>query len=229
MAERRLASGRSGRWAFMDRFEVPQYDGDGTYLTRWRVIQTPLGGLYVHRFTGPDPRLTLHDHPWSFLSIVLRGGYVERRLDPETMQVNEVHTVRRWNRIRASEAHSIVRLLRVPTWTLMLVGRRVRTWGYLEPVGNMAGSRVPFEDEPHHIEWRWTEFSDHFHNTEFVEALARRKASANGGRTPREPLPSDPCTCGHNRSEHIYYEGACRPGFFCECGSFEASTNGEPT
>ena len=25
-----------------------------------------------------------------------------------------------------------------------------------------------------------------------------------------------PCRCGHDRSAHIYEEGACRPGFVCE-------------
>ncbi len=174
-----LASNRSARWAWMDRFEVPEYDGEGTYLTRWRVVQTPWGGVYVHRFTGPDPRATLHDHPWNFLSIIVRGGYVERRLDPETMEVDEAHKVRWLNRIRASEAHSIMRLLRVPTWSVMLVGRRLRTWGYLEPAGHMSGSL----DAPQNITWRWTEFNKHRHNDEFVAALARRKAPHLHGTT----------------------------------------------
>lgn len=26
------------------------------------------------------------------------------------------------------------------------------------------------------------------------------------------------CVCGHMRSQHIYHEGACRPGFQCEIG-----------
>lgn len=43
---------------------------------------------------------------------------------------------------------------------------------------DMAGSLVPGEDEPHHIEWRWTEFNKHRHNDEFVAALKRRKARA---------------------------------------------------
>lgn len=168
MKFRQLASGRNPQWAWMDRFEVPQYDGDGIYLTRWRVIQTPLGGLYVHRYTGPDPRPTLHDHPWRFLSIVLRGGYVERRLDPVTMTVDEEHVVRHVNYVRAGDAHSIRRLLRPTTWTLLLVGRRVRTWGYLERFS-------PLDDGG---EWMWTEFSKHAHNDEFIAALARRNAAA---------------------------------------------------
>lgn len=157
---RRLALGRSGRWAAFDKFSVPDYDGDGDYMTRYRIVQTPLFGIYVHRFDGPDPRPTLHDHPWSFLSIVLRGGYTERRLDPHANRVNEQHPVHRVNHVRASEAHSIRSLHRTPTWTLMLVGRRLRTWGYLDDAGGGT--------------WLWTEFSNHPHAIEFDAALKRR-------------------------------------------------------
>lgn len=147
----------------MEKFEVPNYDGPGNYLTRWRVIRTPWAAIYVHRFDGPDPRPTLHDHPWNFTSIVLRGGYVERRLNAETLEVDEAHTVRRVNRVRAAEAHSIMRLLRVPTWTLMLVGRRTRTWGYLQKA---AGPM-----------WAWTPFDKHPHALEFNAAMARRRSA----------------------------------------------------
>lgn len=155
----KLASNRSLRWAFMQRFEVPNYDDDSLYLIRIRLIQTPWFGIYLHRFDGPDPRATLHDHPWAFLSIILRGGYIERRLDTMTMQVNETRRVRWFNVMPKTGAHAIMSLLRVPSWTLMFVGRRKRVWGYWEPEGNS---------------WRWTQFDLHSYNDEFIKALARR-------------------------------------------------------
>lgn len=164
----------------MERFEVPNYDSDSNCLTRWRVVQTPWAGFYVHRFDGPDPRPTLHDHPWPFLSCVLRGGYIERRLTPMAMSVQEDHVVRWFNRKRTHDAHSIVRLLRVPTWTLMFVGRRVRTWGYLEgPEWVFPSDHDPLNDPtPMGAErWRWTEFNKHLHAAEFDAALARRRSS----------------------------------------------------
>ena len=162
-----LASGRSARWAFMERFEVPNLDNpEQTYLSRLRIIQTPWFALYLHRMDGPDSRPTLHDHPWNFLSVVLRGGYIERRLDPTTMEVDEAHRVRWVNRMRTHDAHAIVRLLRVPTWTLLFVGARRRTWGYFE--GPLSDDR----------RWRWTEFDKHRHAREFDAAMARRKAAS---------------------------------------------------
>lgn len=161
VVHRGLASNRSPSWAFMETFRVPNYDTDGNYLTRLRIIQTPWFGIYLHRFDGPDPRPTLHDHPWQFLSVILRGGYTERRLNPHTHAVDEAHRVRWFNRVRAGDAHSISMLHRTPTWSLMLVGKRVRTWGYLDPIG--PGT------------WTWTEFSQHPHAAEFDAALERRR------------------------------------------------------
>lgn len=152
----KLASNRSPNWAFMQRFEVPNYDTDGNYLTRWRIVQTPLFGVYLHRFEGPDPRPTLHDHPWNFLSLVLRGGYTEFTPDVKDFIYAESREVRRFNRKRATDFHWIATLKRVPTWTLMFAGRRKRVWGYLEPDGT------------------WTRFDEHPYNEQFMAALARR-------------------------------------------------------
>jgi hypothetical protein len=164
---KRLAGNRSPRWALWERFEVPNLDDPAqTYLARLRIVQTPWFALYLHRMDGPDSRPTLHDHPWNFLSVVLRGGYIERRLDPTTMTVDEHRVVRRWNRMRTHDAHAITSLLRVPTWTLLLVGARRRTWGYLEPT---PGRQF------HH--WTWTPYDKHRHAHEFDRAMAQRKAS----------------------------------------------------
>lgn len=160
MSAPKLASNRSPNWAFMQRFEVPNYDTDGNYLTRWRVIQTPLFGVYLHRFEGPDPRPTLHDHPWNFLSLVLRGGYTEFTPGDREGIYAEPRRVRRFNRKRATDLHWISELTRVPTWTLMFVGRRKRVWGYVEPDGT------------------WTQFDLHPYNAQFMASLERRKALA---------------------------------------------------
>lgn len=63
-AARRLAGNRSPMWAFMERFVIPNLDDPSeTYLTRWRIVQTPWFAIFLHRMDGPDSRPTLHDHP----------------------------------------------------------------------------------------------------------------------------------------------------------------------
>lgn len=163
----RLAADRNARWALWDRFIVPDYDSDGNYLTRIRMIQTPLFGLYLHRLDTPDPRSTLHCHPWNFTSFVLRGGYIERRLNAHTMEVDEHVVVKHLNRKKAFNAHAITSLLRVPTWTLLLVGRRQRQWGYWERLEDI-------EPGAENDAWVWTEYDKHLHADEFDDAMIRR-------------------------------------------------------
>jgi hypothetical protein len=159
-------SKRRSAWAFMERFEVPDLDHpERTYLSRLRIIQTPWCALYLHRLDTPDSRPTLHDHPWSFVSLILRGGYDEQRLDLHTHQLARKR--RRWvNVMRRDDAHYIERLFRVPTWTLLFVGARRRTWGYWRPVGNSGRGA-----------WYWTPFDRDVHAEEFDAAMAQRRAS----------------------------------------------------
>lgn len=126
-----LTSTDGKRWAFFKTFSVPDIDNPGQlYLWRLRIIQTPWFGLYLHRIDSDDGDRPDHDHPWTFLAVTLIGGYVEKS--------NDIEYERRpwrphWH--LASYAHSIKRLLRTPTWTLVIVGSRVRDWGFLTSRG----------------------------------------------------------------------------------------------
>lgn len=51
------------------------------YLLRWWVIpRNPVFNVYLHRFMRSDDDRALHDHPWSNLSILLRGSYGEHTI-----------------------------------------------------------------------------------------------------------------------------------------------------
>lgn len=164
------AKNRSPRWAFWDWFEVPDYDDPSkTYLRRLRIIQTPWFGVMLHFIDGPDPRWTLHDHPWNFLSIVLRGEYVEQRMEPGKPVFSRV--VRRFNVMPRGTAHSIV-LVDPNTVTLVFTGRRQGPWGYITNFDNAANSNTgPLLNR----EAEWTRFDMHPHNDEFLAAMKQRE------------------------------------------------------
>lgn len=130
---------RRGDWMLLDRVDIPAHDTDATMFTRWRLVQTPWFGLWVHRHHLPDQPV-LHDHPRPFVSIRLRGGYWER-FD----YMRPPRRVRWVNVKRALDCHYIERLDREPTWTFVLAGRRQRTWGYIVPV---TREWVPFHEHP---------------------------------------------------------------------------------
>ncbi|MCG7592439.1 hypothetical protein [Mycobacterium sp. PSTR-4-N] len=119
---------------------------DDPYLLRWYVIpRNPLLNVYVHKFCRSDDDRALHDHPWWFVSLMLRGQYDE--------VTNAGTNRRRAGSIayRPAEWRHRVQLLghyvtpyrpsddptgwsdhwvEQPCWTLIVTGRRVRTWGF---------------------------------------------------------------------------------------------------
>lgn len=129
---------KSPRWAFMERLDIPCQDGL-VYLTRLRIIQTPWFGLYLHDINAPDSDPHPHDHPWTFVSIVLRGHYVEEfhpypNVSPQfyvrtnTWRRGSIHRMGRESAHRIIEAAPGLK-------TLILVGRRKRDWGFFTDAG----------------------------------------------------------------------------------------------
>jgi hypothetical protein len=122
------------KFALMERDEIGE-PGRPPLLTRWRVVQTPLAALYVHRHHRPDGDRELHDHPWPFLSWIVRGGYEETSyVATEIGPVVATHYRPRWSWAyrRANDFHRISRV-DPGTWTVMLLGRRRRNWGFQVP------------------------------------------------------------------------------------------------
>lgn len=121
------------RWAGPHRGFTLATDTTGeAYQTRWWLFDTPWLGLAVHRFSTPDTSATLHDHPFPFVSLILRGGYTEARKDPYTGRIEE-RRVRRWNLMRRTDAHYVTELHAPAVWTLMVVGADRRIWGFWTP------------------------------------------------------------------------------------------------
>ena len=158
---RKLASGKkSTSWVFFEkRFEIPDYDnpkGEPSRI-RWRLLHTPWFGIYIHKWNKPDPRPTLHNHPWNFISIILWGRYAESRHDYSMGVGNRFDVVKRWINIKGrSDFHTVIGVIK-PTWSLMFVGKTHQDWGYKD-----KGKYISFDKHPH--------------SKEFVDALKARKA-----------------------------------------------------
>lgn len=111
---------------------------DTGYITRLHILKTPWFALCLHWLNTPDPEPYLHDHPVSFLSVILRGGYTEDR-EKFTHNRRRFTKVNRWfNWIRASsrDRHTIIEV-KPKTLTLCLMGPKTREWGYHLPDGWM--------------------------------------------------------------------------------------------
>lgn len=95
----------------------------GVYLRRWRV-ETPWFSVRVHHWLHSDDSRNVHDHPWDFVTVILRGSYVDEGRNGR----QRVRAGRAYYR-PATHAHW-VHLDRGPAWTLVLTGPKIRRWGF---------------------------------------------------------------------------------------------------
>lgn len=62
-------------------------DKDVPLLVRWKLLRTPRFRVCLHIFHRSDEDRELHDHPWSFFSLILWNGYTEVRPRPVTRAI----------------------------------------------------------------------------------------------------------------------------------------------
>lgn len=109
-------------------------DVDSEYIVRLHILKTPWFAICLHWILKPDPEPFLHDHPVSFLSLVLRGWYREERMTaPEGLHINRV----RWYnfiRARITDRHTIIACA-PKTLTLCFMGPKTREWGFHTETG----------------------------------------------------------------------------------------------
>ncbi len=97
-------------------------------LIRYILVRIPCFGIYIHHLMRSDYDRALHDHPWPFMSFILAGEYIEH-----TPQ--EAKKYKRFS-ILFRPAMWLHRLqMDKPCWTLVIVGKRQRKWGFMLPNG----------------------------------------------------------------------------------------------
>lgn len=104
---------------------------DDPLLVRWILLRVPRIGIYLHKLCRSDYDRALHDHPWPFISIVLRGNYIE--VHDQTIDGKPVYEGHGRGAILIRPAewrHRFILTENTPTWTLVIVGRRQRQWGF---------------------------------------------------------------------------------------------------
>jgi hypothetical protein len=126
---------RSLRQVANSIFHLQEYRVDGEPVARflkWTLLNTPFFRVFFHKFTGPDWSIDPHDHPSGFVSIGLKGSYVEVVYDRTGKVVREAKWNAPWIRyFPSSHIHRMSWVDPRGTYTLCLVSRWNRDWGYV--------------------------------------------------------------------------------------------------
>jgi hypothetical protein len=120
--------------------------GDGTGpVSFWR---RPIAWLFqrfdiairVHEILRSDTGRDPHDHPWPYLTIILRGGYWEVCYNDAGEEISF-----RWHGPGsilyrpAGSWHRLILPKRHTCTTLFITGKKAQSWGFL-----VAGEKVPY-------------------------------------------------------------------------------------
>lgn len=118
-SESRILPSGPIKLAWRERLGLP----DCPYVIRWR-IETPWFSVRLHHWLGPDDDRAFHDHPWSFVTVVLRGAYTDRSPEGDERL--------RAGRVRYRPARHQHTVVPDPggAWTVIVTGPKVRTWGF---------------------------------------------------------------------------------------------------
>src|SRR5262245_9881749 len=112
------------------------------YLRRW-ALNFGLFSMRVHHWYSSDDHRAFHDHPWWFVTLVLRGGYTD--VSPagrERMTPGKV-------RFRPAIHRHTTEVDSGGCWSLLLTGRQKRRWGFWVN-GKFKKSNKYFLEHGHH-------------------------------------------------------------------------------
>lgn len=91
--------------------------------------------IFLHKFINSDPD-DVHDHPWPYATLILKGGYWEW-IPQFNSRGEKVVEIRHWRspghfRIcSAASFHRIELKEGVECWTLFMPGKQQKPWGFL--------------------------------------------------------------------------------------------------
>ena len=131
---------------------------DEPYLERYYVFLKDRTwfpfNIFVHKFLKSDPD-HLHDHPWPYFTLILKGGYYEwvPYYDKDSDKMTEICKWRGPGHFRVCKATSYHRIdlnPEITAWTLFIPGPQKREWGFM-------------------VRNKWV------HNTEYLSKMAKQK------------------------------------------------------
>ena len=108
----------------------------GERFTRYQLVKCPLFNVYLHQLYAPTWHPECHDHPWGFIAILLKRGYLERYSNPRLDLPAEFDVVDKRRRVGsilfrpATFAHNVITPWGT-SWSMIFTTPKSRDWGFL--------------------------------------------------------------------------------------------------
>jgi hypothetical protein len=123
--QKRIIYDRDGRRPYMIRYYLA-FNRKKNFQAKKKIL---LFNIYLHHILLSDEPV-LHDHPWNWTTLVLKGGYFETT--PQGRFWRGPGSLRF---AKATEMHYLEINEGQPCWTLFMRGQPQRVWGFATAKG----------------------------------------------------------------------------------------------
>lgn len=126
----------------MEFFKKPKYIyrfDDTLLLIRYTIFDCKFFGIKIHKLVGTD-NACQHDHPWAFVTFLMKGGYVEY-----TPNGSKVYS--RFSLLYRPAKYTHKLEIHQPVWTFVITFKRVREWGFHTPKGWIKWFKFTEQDD----------------------------------------------------------------------------------
>ena len=104
------------------------------HFQRYAILETTVFSIYIHRIFKEDKDLHLHSHPWNFVSMILKGAYMEKYLSTDIFREPQV-----CERLKSAGTfssgdrkffHKIQSIVSGPVYSLFITYGKRKYWYY---------------------------------------------------------------------------------------------------
>jgi hypothetical protein len=122
---------------------ITDRDGIVPYMERYYIFlkdrKTFPFNITLHKvLVGDEP--TLHDHPWSYATLILKGGYWEHTPQGKFWRGPGHFRYRTANDLHWLELNRDAEGNELPCWSLFFMGQKAQSWGFVKD-----GNWIPHE------------------------------------------------------------------------------------
>ena len=119
------------------------------YLTRYYLFLKertwfPIN-IFLHKFHKSDPG-DLHDHPWGYFTLIIKGGYFEWTPQPNGAILREWYGPGHFRFRKATSKHRIELDRDITPWTIFIAFNQKREWGFY-PNGKFVHNKQYLENK----------------------------------------------------------------------------------
>lgn len=125
-------------WLFNSYSPDVEKSGEARYA---RKMPSWVPSIRIHHILRADDARHLHDHPWNARTIILKGWYVERRLNADGSITEGVRSKGNTAQILYGQYHSIDEVSEGGVYTMFFTWKYCGGWGFL-----VDGKKVPWRE-----------------------------------------------------------------------------------